>query len=169
MKYITTIDNREYTVEILEDGHITVDGQPYHVDFESINGQPLYSLLVDGQSYESMVYPTEQEWEVLLRGHLYRARVEDEREKRLRAAAGGGAAQNAHFHLKAPMPGLVVAVPVSEGQQVSAGDVLVILESMKMQNELKSPQDGVVHRVRVEAGQSVERNQVMLSVHAPEA
>ncbi len=169
MKYITTIDNREYTVEILEDGRITVNGKPYRVDFESINGQPLYSLLVDGQSYESMVYPTEQEWEVLLRGHLYRARVEDEREKRLRAAAGGSSAQNAHFHLKAPMPGLVVAVPVSEGQQVSAGDVLVILESMKMQNELKSPQDGVVRRVRVEAGQSVERNQVMLSVHAPEA
>ncbi|GAB4535467.1 MAG: acetyl-CoA carboxylase biotin carboxyl carrier protein subunit [Anaerolineales bacterium] len=165
MKYITTIDNREYTVEILNDGLVTVNGKTYRVDFESINGQPLYSLLVDGVSYEGMAYPTEEAWEVLLRGYLYKATVEDERERRLRAASGGGKVQNAHFHLKAPMPGLVVAVPVSEGQTVKTGDVLVILESMKMQNELKSPQDGVVRRVRIAAGQSVERNQVMLSVH----
>lgn len=169
MKYITTIDNQEYTVEILDDGVVTVNGKTYRVDFESINGQPLYSLLVNGASYESMVYATEEAWEVLLRGYLYKATVEEEREKRLRVAAGGSQAQNAHFHLKAPMPGLVVTVPVSEGQEVKSGDVLVILESMKMQNELKSPQDGIVKRVRVQAGQSVERNQVMLSVHAPEA
>ncbi len=166
MKYITTIDDKEFTVEILEDGAVTVNGKPYHVDFESINGQPLYSLLVDGVSHEGMVYSVEDGWEVLLRGYLYRVRVEDEREKRLRAAAGGSQAQNANFHLKAPMPGLVVAVPVEEGQQVQAGDVLLILESMKMQNELKSPQDGVVRRVRVKPGESVERKQVMLSVYA---
>ncbi len=166
MKYITTIDDKEFTVEILEDGAVTVNGKHYRVDFESINGQPLYSLLVNGLSYEGMVYPTEEAWEVLLGGYLYRAQVEDEREKRLRAAAGGSQAQNANFHLKAPMPGLVVAVPVEDGQTVQAGDVLLILESMKMQNELKSPQDGVVRRVRVQAGESVERGQVMLSVYA---
>ncbi len=165
MKYITTIGEREFTVEILEDGQVTVNGKPFRVDFESINGQPLYSMLVDGASYEGMVYPADDGWEVLLGGYLYRAQVEDEREKRLRAAAGGSQAQNANFHLKAPMPGLVVSVPVEEGQTVQKGEVLVILESMKMQNELKSPQDGVVRRVRVQAGESVERNQVMLSVY----
>jgi biotin carboxyl carrier protein len=62
------------------------------------------------------------------------------------------------------MPGLVVAVVVNEGQEVKKGQVLLILESMKMQNELKSPRDGVVGRVRVNAGESVEQRQTLLSV-----
>jgi biotin carboxyl carrier protein len=73
-------------------------------------------------------------------------------------------AESGEFHLKAPMPGLVVAVPVEEGQQVKKGQVLVILESMKMQNELKSPRDGTVARIRVRAGESVEQKQALLSV-----
>jgi biotin carboxyl carrier protein len=90
--------------------------------------------------------------------------VEDEREKRLRAAAGGGVAESGEFHLKAPMPGLVVTIPVEEGQQVKKGQVLLILESMKMQNELKSPRDGTVNRIKVKAGESVEQKQPLLSV-----
>ena len=101
---------------------------------------------------------------MLLRGHLYQVQVEDEREKRLKAAAGGGVAEGGEFHLKAPMPGLVVAIPVEEGQEVKKGEVLVILESMKMQNELKAPRDGKVDRIRVKAGESVEQKQTLLSV-----
>ena len=63
------------------------------------------------------------------------------------------------------MPGLVVAIPVEEGQEVKKGQVLVILESMKMQNELKAPRDGVVERIKVRAGESVEQKQTILSFH----
>jgi biotin carboxyl carrier protein len=91
-------------------------------------------------------------------------KVEDERERRRRAAAGGGVAEGGEYHLKAPMPGLVVTVSVEEGQEVKKGQVLLILESMKMQNELKSPRDGVVNRIRVKAGESVEQKQALLSV-----
>jgi biotin carboxyl carrier protein len=63
------------------------------------------------------------------------------------------------------MPGLVVAIPVEEGRAVKKGQVLLILESMKMQNELKSPRDGTVGRVRVKAGETVEQKQTLLSVH----
>ncbi len=62
------------------------------------------------------------------------------------------------------MPGLVVAISVEEGKPVKKGDVLIVLESMKMQNELKSPRDGVAARLRVQPGQSVEQHQTMLSV-----
>jgi biotin carboxyl carrier protein len=62
------------------------------------------------------------------------------------------------------MPGLVVTVPVSEGQTVDLGDVLLILESMKMQNELKSPRAGKISRVRVKPGDSVEHRDTLLSV-----
>jgi biotin carboxyl carrier protein len=129
-----------------------------------VGGQPVYSLIADGRSHEAYVRESDEGWQVLLRGRLYPVKVEDEREKRLRAAAGGGVAESGEFHLKAPMPGLVVAVPVEEGQEVKKGQVLLILESMKMQNELKSPRDGTVSRIRVKAGESVEQKQALLSV-----
>jgi biotin carboxyl carrier protein len=164
MKYIATVNDHQYTIEILDEHNIVIDGKPYQVDFESVSGQPVYSLLLDGKSYEASVYANDEDWQVLLHGMRYPIRVEDEREKRLRAALGGSPVQSSEFHLKAPMPGLVVTVPVEEGQQVEKDDVLLILESMKMQNELKSPRDGVVSRVRVKAGDSVEQRQTLLSV-----
>jgi biotin carboxyl carrier protein len=164
MRYITTIDDKEFTVEIIDAKHVSVNGKILDVDFESISGQPVYSLLIDGKSYEGYVYPDEQDWQVLLHGRLYQASVEDEREKRLRAAASRGVAEGGEFHLKAPMPGMVVAIPVSEGQAVKKGQVLLILESMKMQNELKSPKDGTVSRIRVKTGEAAEQKQALLSV-----
>jgi biotin carboxyl carrier protein len=164
MRYITTVDNKEYLVEIIDEKHIIINGKTYEVDFESVSGQPVYSLIVDGKSHESYVQQGDDNWQVLLRGRLYPVTVEDEREKRLRAAAGGGVAETGEFHLKAPMPGLVVAIPVNEGQEIKKGQVILILESMKMQNELKSPRDGTIGRIRVKTGESVEQKQTLLSV-----
>ena len=165
MKYITTVEGKQFLVEVVDEKHVSVDGKVYEVDFESVSGQPVYSLIVDGRSHESYIYQGEEDnWQVLLRGRLYPVTVEDEREMRLRAAAGGGVAETGEFHLRAPMPGLVVAVPVTEGQQVKRGQVILILESMKMQNEIKAPRDGVVGRIRVKAGESVEQKQTLLSV-----
>jgi biotin carboxyl carrier protein len=165
MKYITTVEGKEYQVEVLDEKHVSVDDTVYKIDFESVSGQPVFSMLVDGRSFESYVYPGDEEWQVLLRGRLYQVRVEDEREKRLRAAAGGRVAEGVEFHLKAPMPGLIVAVNVGEGDEVKKGQVLLILESMKMQNELKAPRDGRVNRIRVKPGESVEQKQTLLNVH----
>jgi biotin carboxyl carrier protein len=165
MKYITTVEGKEYQVEVLDEKHVSVDGTVYKIDFESVSGQPVFSMLVDGRSFESYVYPGDEEWQVLLRGRLYQVNVEDEREKRLRAAAGGRVAEGVEFHLKAPMPGLIVSINVGEGDEVKKGQVLLILESMKMQNELKAPRDGKVNRIRVKPGESVEQKQTLLNVH----
>jgi biotin carboxyl carrier protein len=164
MKYITSVEGKQFLVEIIDEKHVSVYVKVYEVDFESVIGQPVYSLIVDGRSHESYIYQGEENWQVLLRGRLYPVTVEDEREKRLRAAAGGGVAETGEFHLRAPMPGLVVAVHVTEGQQIKKGQVILILESMKMQNELKAPRDGTIGRIRVKAGETVEQRQTLLSV-----
>ena len=163
MKYITTINDKEFILEIIDEKHVTINGKILEVDFESVSGQPVYSLIIDGKSYEGYVYQDEENWQVLLHGRLYQATVEDEREKRLRAT-GGGVTEDGEFHLKAPMPGLVVAIPIIEGEHVHKGQVLLILESMKMQNELKSPKDGTIHRIRVKPGETVVQKQALLSV-----
>ena len=164
MRYVTTIGDHEYLVDILDDKHIAVNGATYEIDLKSIGDQPLYSLLVNGESFEGYVYPSDQSWQVLLRGRTYPASVEDERERRLRLAASGVVSERVEFTLKALMPGLIVAVNVREEQEVEKGEVLVVLESMKMQNELKSPRPGIISRLRVKVGDSVEQQQSLLCV-----
>ncbi len=164
MKYITTIEEREFEVEVIDERHVRIGKRLLEVDFEPVSGQPVYSLIVDGKSYEAYVQEGDEFWQVLLRGRLYPASIIDEREKRLRAAGGASVAEAGEYPLKAPMPGLVVAIQVKEGQQVKKGEVLLILESMKMQNELKSPRDGLIGRVRVKSGESVEQKQTLMTV-----
>ena len=164
MNYVTTIDGKEFQIEILDEHRVRIGDRIIAVDFESISGQPVFSLIVDGKSYESYVYQSDEGWQVLLHGRQFEVTVEDEREKRLKAAAGGGVAEGGELHLKAPMPGLVVAVPVTEGQEVKKGQVLVILESMKMQNELKAPRDGLVARISAQIGASVEQGKLLVTI-----
>jgi biotin carboxyl carrier protein len=165
MKYITTVNDKEFTIEVVDDQHVRIGDRLIQVNFEPVSGQPVFSLIMDGKSYESFIYEGEEDsWQVLLRGRLFQVKVEDEREKRLRVAAGGGVSEGGEFMMKAPMPGLVVALSVEEGQEVEKGQVLVILESMKMQNELKAPRAGKIGRIRVKAGESVEQKQTMLSI-----
>jgi acetyl/propionyl-CoA carboxylase alpha subunit len=164
MKYVTTIKDREYIVDIVDEHKVVVDGVAYQVDFMPVGDQPVYSLVVDGESFDAHIYPYDDTWQVLFHGELFSVCVEDEREKRLRAALAGRVAEHEDFHLKAPMPGMVVSIPVEDGQVVNRDDVLVVLESMKMQNELRSPRDGKVVRVRVKVGDRVEQKETMLSV-----
>jgi hypothetical protein len=88
MKYVTTIGDKEYTIEIIDNGHLNFNGKVMEVDFESISGQPVYSLVIDGKSHEAYVYQHEDEWQVLLLGKQYPVKVEDERAKRLKSAGG---------------------------------------------------------------------------------
>ncbi len=167
MKYIATVNGQEIEVDILDEHRVAVNGEEYEVDMVAMSNQPLYSLLANERSFEGYVYEVNGQWQVLLGGTLYEVVVEDEQIKRLRKAGGGRREAKGPFLLKAPMPGLVVKVPVQEGQEVQKGDVLVVLESMKMQNELKSPKAGKVEKVKVEAGQAVEQGEVMVVVAAP--
>jgi len=166
MKYIAEVDGLDFPVEIIDEHHVRFGDEVLEVDLAAVSGQPLYSLIVNNESYEGYVYADEDRWQVHLLGQFYQVRVEDERENHLRSAGQVAAHAGVEFVLKAPMPGLVVAVPVSEGQQVEKGQTLVILESMKMQNELRAPQAGTVARLRVKAGESVQQKQTLLNVAA---
>jgi biotin carboxyl carrier protein len=164
MKYIATVEDEVFEIEINEGDEILVNGERFDIDFRTVAGQQIYSLLVGGRSIEGLVQPTETGMEVLLLGRLFNVLVEDERQRRLRESSAGQIVQGGKFHLKAPMPGLIVSLPVTEGDEVKQGDDLVILESMKMQNELKAPRDGHVERVQIKIGDSVELNQVLVTL-----
>ncbi|MGA9534013.1 MAG: biotin/lipoyl-containing protein [Anaerolineales bacterium] len=162
MKYIATVDEQTFEIEINEEGEILSNGNRLPADFMAVAEQSIYSLILGNKSYEAHISPGDAGLEVLLRGQRYQVGVEDERSRLLRQTAGSDLAPAGEYQLKAPMPGMIVAVPVEEGQEVSKGQDLVILESMKMQNELKAPRDGTVARIRVHAGDSVQQNAVMI-------
>lgn len=164
MRYIANSGDHEYEIEINGEDEIIVNGEASEINFRSVAGQPVYSLLINGRSYEALVRPSNEGLEVLLHGKFFIVSVDDERERRLKQTSGPKVAEGGEFHLKSPMPGLIIAISVREGQQVNRGDQLIVLESMKMQNELKSPRDGTIRSLKVKSGDNVEQNQVLLTV-----
>jgi biotin carboxyl carrier protein len=167
MKYYTTVNNREYIIEIDHDNEITLDGQKYAVDFQQLAEVGTLSLLINNRSIEALVEERDEAWEVLIRGELYSVKVQDERAYRLSKARASTATITGDVIIKSPMPGLILNVLVSEGQPVKKGDKVVILESMKMENELRSPRDGVAIRVSVTKGASVEKDQPLVVIGDP--
>jgi biotin carboxyl carrier protein len=164
MKYYATIDGQTFEIEINQLGELCIDGECAVVDFQSIAGSSIYSLLLGNVSYEALVEARDEDYEVLLQGTLYRVSVQDERMRRLAEAARGFAPPSGEIAVKAPMPGLVIDVAVRQGQAVEAGSILVILESMKMENELRAPRAGVISQVRVHQGQTVEQHETLVAI-----
>ena len=161
-KYFAEIEGVEYQIEILSDTRIAINGEPYELNFQALRQHLSYSLLLEGKSYEINIYQDNGFWEVLLRGHQFSVKVEDERERRLRMAAGQSSKEEGKIVIQAPMPGMVIDIQVKEGQEVDEGDVLVILESMKMQNELTAPRAGRITRIQTKMNEHVERKQALL-------
>jgi biotin carboxyl carrier protein len=169
MKYITRVEDQEYTIIIDQDDQIIVNGQVYQIDFQQLAEGGMLSLLLNNRSLEAIVEEREDAWEVLLRGELYTVQAQDERAYRLAKARGQATEASGEALVKSPMPGIIIAVSVEPGQTVKKGDQVIILESMKMENELRSPKDGTVLRVHVAAGASVEKDQILVTIGDAEA
>ncbi|MCC6801689.1 MAG: biotin/lipoyl-binding protein [Anaerolineae bacterium] len=163
MKYVTIINDVRFEIEIGSDGSLRVNGEPREVDFLAL-GPSLYSILMNHRSYEVVIEERDGSTEVLMQGKLYTGQVMDERAQLLASRRGGLSVDSGELLIKSPMPGLIVAIPVTEGQEVAKGQTIIILESMKMQNELKAPRDAVVQRISVQPGQSVEQNKLLVTL-----
>lgn len=167
MKYIATVDDQEFSIDVDRDKCISLDERAHDIDLESIDGRSLFSLILDGTSYEVFVERRERRYFITIAGDRYEVQVEDERLKQLRERAGAKHEEVGEFAIAAPMPGLVVDVAIEQGQHIAAGTGVVILEAMKMENEIRTPRDGIVKGVRVSAGQTVNQGDVMIEIGAP--
>ena len=164
MKYIATVENDEFVIDVNREGEVSVNGVVHTADMQTIGGSRLYSLIVDGKSYDIFIDEHDEHFLLVMQDGLFEVKVEDERTRRLAGLQHAPAAPTGEIPIKAPMPGVVVDVPVMAGQVVEAGERVVVLESMKMQNEFKTPRAGVVRTVRVRAGDRVDQNQILLTI-----
>ncbi len=164
MRYLTTIGEKTFAIDINKEGEIMLDGLKENLDLRAIDDAGLYSLIINNQSYEAVVEEGDGEYRVLINGVLFHAQVADERAKRLAEAAGAFTSTSGEATMKSPMPGMIVAISVNEGDVVKKGQVVLVLESMKMENELKAPRDGTISLIKVQPRQAVEQGQVLLSL-----
>jgi biotin carboxyl carrier protein len=167
MKYYVKVG--ENTLEVDVDGEtVTLDGKTVRARVESLAGTPLHLLSVGTEVYRVSSRRMEQKGQYDLSIHGYRLIVEalDERARTIRDLSGAPARPIGPVHLSAPMPGLIVRVNVKEGDQVRAGQGLVVMEAMKMENELRATANGIVKRIVISAGSAVEKGAVLLEMEA---
>lgn len=164
MKYFVTIGERTVIVEL--DGEtVRVDGQPVVASLDAQVGSPEVRLVLDGRAAMLAVEGHEGgSWRLVDRGAVREVSVEDERSRHIRQLAGAGMAPSTAAVIRAPMPGRVVRIPVTLGDHVAAGAGLLVLEAMKMENEITSAGAGVVTAVLVTAGQAVEKGQILVEL-----
>jgi biotin carboxyl carrier protein len=163
MLFDATVDGRTIRVEVRarERGYVvTLDGRAIDVDHQE-TGPHFVSLLIEGRSYEAGLEKRPDGYDVVL--------AEDVLHVELRGASQGfrpapRKAEGGPARILAPMPGRLVRVLVQPGQQVQAGDGLVVMEAMKMENELRSPRAGRVAELPVSEGQAVDTAALLVVV-----
>lgn len=163
-KYSTIVNGKRYEIEIYKDGLLIVNGEERSVDFHNLSPS-VYSILTNHKSYLAIFgEESGSHIDIQLNGRLYSTEVYDERSLLMDQRKGGS--QTSSGEVRSPMPGLIVNVPVNTDQIVTEGDTLVVLESMKMQNELKSPMKGIVSSIHCRDGDTVEKDALLVVINA---
>ena len=163
MKYFVKVGRETIEVE-LGTGQLLVDGTPVRAELSAINGTPIRLLKVDDSVQPIIVRPGDGpgRWLITIAGRTTEVEVLDERTRAL-AAVAGDSRSGGPTNVIAPMPGLVVRVNVAPGDRVVAGQGVIVVEAMKMENELRTTTEGTVASVHVETGAAVEKGTVLVT------
>lgn len=159
MTYEAVVDGRKARMAI-ESGKLRYEADPVvdtQYDIHAF-GEGRYSVLLDGRSYTAVAIPGGG---IAVNGRVYEVEVVDPRVFRARGAAGRAGGRQS---IAAQMPGRVIRVLVEAGQDVEAGQGLIVVEAMKMQNEMRSPAAGKVMEVRIGTGQAVIAGQILMVI-----
>ena len=165
MKWEIELDGKLRSVELIYTGeraHWSVEGRV--LDADAVEVSPgIYSILIDGKSFQARVEAkSDPDLRVTVAGLEFNAAVRDPR-KWMRNRAAGAEAEGRQ-PVTAPMPGKIVLVLVTAGETVEVGQGIVVVEAMKMQNEIRSPKSGTIERLLVVAGQTVNAGEVVAFV-----
>jgi biotin carboxyl carrier protein len=163
MKYEAEIDGQTVGLDLEEkDGRLSVVIEERLYDVEVVRPEPgVYQLFVGDKVYEARVSSSDtNSLKINLRGKLFTANIIDRKHRR----PGAEHNDESQKQLVAPMPGKVVRILLNPGDEVSAGQGVVIVEAMKMQNEIKSSKAGRLLEIRVAEGDAVSANQILAIV-----
>ena len=156
MKYYVSVNGQPHEVTVVErlgELEVTVDGEPMAIDYEEVDRLGQVAVRVGQKSFGISIEGDEHAVTAVIAGHLYDVGIEDAREHAAHAAQraaskGGGVVTSV-------MPGIVAQILVERGARVEKGQPLLVLEAMKMQNEIAAPSDGVVKEIHVAEREAV--------------
>lgn len=164
--YTVTVNGKlEHKIERESKWNGSIDGKSYACDVVATGPGKLH-IIQDGRSYDVEVVScdsTSKTLTIVVNSNKYQIQVSDKYDELLKSLGMDKSSGAKVSEMKAPMPGMVLDVLVTEGQAISKGDAIVVLEAMKMENILKAPGDTVVKKVLVKKGTAVEKNQVLIS------
>ena len=168
MQYTANSGDHEYRIEVIgAEGslfRLSVDGASWEVDCVRISDR-CYSLLLDGTSYEVDIIKSVGPYAVGVKGEVHEVEVLTERERRLKAIARkADAGTEGRQVISAPMPSKVVRILVGVGDEVGPGDGVIVVEAMKMENELRTTGAGTVREIKVKEGEAVGGGQFLIAI-----
>jgi pyruvate carboxylase subunit B len=165
MKYIVDVQGERVTVE-LDGAHAVIDGETFDVSLARVEGTPVRLVRIGEQVHRIVARrgASRGAWVLDVDGVRVEAEALDERMRAIRDLTAASAASSGPAPMLAPMPGLVVRVTVAVGDQVAAGQGLVVVEAMKMENELRASGPAVVTAVRAVVGTAVEKGAVLIEL-----
>lgn len=168
MAYEISLGNRVATIELHNRAGnkalIEVDGKKYDIDIVMVE-KGVYSILYNGQSYnlEIIEGETRKQYMVNTFARSYDVEIIDAETKYQQSRSKGFEGEGDR-NISSPMPGKVIKIPVSVGENVIAGQTLIVVEAMKMQSEFKSSGDRVVKEIMVREGETVNAHQLMMKL-----
>ena len=167
MKYFVRIGDEEHEVVLDADG-VHLDGEDVAAQVASIDGTPVRMVTIGNEVHRVVVRsgPTRGRYTLWLDGYRFDVEALDERTRAIRERSGVGSKATGPAPVVAPMPGLVVRVNAEVGDCVAAGQGLVVMEAMKMENELRAQAAGRVKRVLVTPGTAVEKGTILIELEA---
>jgi biotin carboxyl carrier protein len=166
VKYSVTAAGQSFEIEVDANHLVRVNGRPVYVDLEQVGGLPVYTLALDDAAHVLFVETGQDEYRVEVRGRTYPVTVELQRQSLARPPADCDDGGEGCHVISAPLAGDLVSLPVGVGERVEEGQVVVVVESMKMQMELKAPWCGVVEAVRGPPGRAVVQGEDLVTLRA---
>lgn len=165
MKYVVAVNGARVSVELTPDG-VLVNGSPMSAHLADIDGTPIHLVTINNEVHRVAVQRGSQRglYSLWIDGHRFDVEALDERTRTIREMTAEHAAPAGPAPIIAPMPGLIVRVEARVGDQVRAGQGLIVMEAMKMENELRAQASGTVKAVHVDAGTAVEKGTVLVEL-----
>lgn len=165
MKYFVRLNGEEHEVVLDGDG-VHLDGEDVAARVDDVDGTPVRMVTIGDEVHRVVVRrgATRGVYTLWLDGHRFEVEALDERARAIRELSGSAAGPAGPAPLKAPMPGLIVRINVQAGDTVQAGQGLVVMEAMKMENELRATAAGKVKAVIVTPGTAVEKGALLIEL-----
>ncbi len=157
------VNNAEAIDVESNEGFFSVNGKSFELDSVKIDAKN-YHIIQDNKSYsvELVSVDADKNMQIKVNGNVYNVSVKDQFDLLLQQLGMEDLASQKVKNVKAPMPGLVLGITVTTGQEVKKGDNLLVLEAMKMENILKSPADGIIGKIKINTGDKVEKNAILI-------